>query len=163
MGVGRAGRSWSAEGQNGGVDATTLEANAAMRSIVRPDNGASYEEVLKGLAKQSGIETPSREDLARIDRKRKKKTSNQEWASRTPQSATGAYIRVFFAAECSPEALANLHLTPRLRHGCSVVPSQSPSLTAITVVVAEFQGVPPRAVSLAMVSYCPPPKPPFFK
>ena len=69
------------KGKTVGVDATTLEANAAMRSIVRRDNGASYEEFLKGLAKQSGIETPSREDLARIDRKRKKKTSNQEWAS----------------------------------------------------------------------------------
>lgn len=64
-----------------GVDATTLEANAAMRSIVRRDNGATYEEFLKDLAKQSGIETPSREDLIRIDRKRKKKTSNDDWES----------------------------------------------------------------------------------
>jgi transposase len=63
------------------VDATTLEANAAMRSIVRRDSGASYEEFLADLAKQSGIETPSREDLARIDRKRKKKTSNEDWES----------------------------------------------------------------------------------
>jgi transposase len=61
-----------------GVDATTLEANAAMRSIVRRDNGASYDEFLAGLARQSGIETPTREDLARMDRKRKKKTSNRE-------------------------------------------------------------------------------------
>src|SRR5919107_3991283 len=69
------------KGKTVGVDATTLEANAAMRSIVRRDNGASYEEFLTDLAKQSGIETPSREDLARIDRKRQKKTSNQEWMS----------------------------------------------------------------------------------
>lgn len=66
------------KGKTAGVDATTLEANAAMRSIVRRDNGANYEEFLKELAKQSGIETPSREDLARVDRKRKKKTSNRE-------------------------------------------------------------------------------------
>src|SRR5205085_1651758 len=63
------------------IDATTLEANAAMRSIVRRDTGASYEEVLRGLAKASGIETPTREDLARLDRKRKKRTSNKEWKS----------------------------------------------------------------------------------
>ena len=69
------------KGKTVGVDATTLEANAAMRSIVRRDNGASYEEFLTELAKQSGIETPSREDLARVDRKRKKKTSNEEWIS----------------------------------------------------------------------------------
>src|SRR5688572_26851980 len=64
-----------------GVDATTLEANAAMRSIVRRDNGQRYEAFLTELAKKSGIATPSREDLARIDRKRKKKGSNQEWKS----------------------------------------------------------------------------------
>jgi transposase len=59
------------------IDATTLEANAALRSIVRRDTGESYQEFLVGLA--SGIETPTREDLARLDRKRSKKGSNQEW------------------------------------------------------------------------------------
>ena len=69
------------------VDATTLEANAAMRSIVRRDTGESYEEFLRGLAKASGIETPTREDLARMDRKRKKRMSNQE--SRSDWYRTG--------------------------------------------------------------------------
>src|SRR4030081_3349325 len=50
-----------------------------MRSIVRRDTGASYQEFLTGLAQASGIATPTREDLARLDRKRKKKTSNQDW------------------------------------------------------------------------------------
>jgi transposase len=62
-----------------GVDATTLEANAAMKSIVRRDNGQSYQDFLVELAKASGIETPTREDLARIDRKRAKKGSNDDW------------------------------------------------------------------------------------
>src|ERR1035437_4981240 len=66
-------------GKTVAVDATTLEANAAMRSIVRRDTGESYQEFLTGLAKASGVETPTREDLARLDRKRKKKTSNQDW------------------------------------------------------------------------------------
>src|SRR6266436_3740346 len=69
------------KGQTVGIDATTLEANAAMRSIVRRDTGESYEEFLKGLAKESGIETPTREDLARLDRKRKKKGCNRTWVN----------------------------------------------------------------------------------
>jgi transposase len=61
------------------IDGTTLEANAALRSIVRRDNGQAYEEFLKGLARESGIATPTREQLARLDRKRKKKGSNDDW------------------------------------------------------------------------------------
>jgi transposase len=76
-----------------GVDATTLEANAAMRSIVRRDNGQSYEKFLSGLAKKSGIVTPTREDLARLDRKRKKKSSNQEWKSATDPDARIAKMK----------------------------------------------------------------------
>lgn len=66
-------------GKTIGVDATTLEANAAMRSIVRKDTGESYTEFLTQLAIANGIETPTREDLAKLDRKRKKKASNKDW------------------------------------------------------------------------------------
>jgi transposase len=76
-----------------GIDATMLEANAAMRSIVRRDNGQKYEEFLTELARQSGIATPTREDLARIDRKRKKKGSNQEWVSETDADARIAKMK----------------------------------------------------------------------
>jgi len=69
------------KGKRIAIDATTLEANAAMRSMVHRDTGESYEEFLGGLAKASGIETPTREDLARLDRKRKKRMSNKEWKS----------------------------------------------------------------------------------
>ena len=63
-----------------GIDATTLEANAAMRSIVRRDTGDNYVEYLTKLAKKSGVETPTREELAKFDKKRKKKkTSNDDW------------------------------------------------------------------------------------
>ncbi|HET7892663.1 MAG TPA: transposase [Candidatus Sulfotelmatobacter sp.] len=61
------------------IDGTTLEANAALRSIVKRDSGETYEEFLKGLAKESGIETPTREQLAKLDRKRPKKGSNDDW------------------------------------------------------------------------------------
>jgi transposase len=67
------------KGKTVAVDATMLEANAAMRSIVRRDTGESYQEFLTGLAQASGIKTPTRADLARLDRKRKKKTSNEDW------------------------------------------------------------------------------------
>lgn len=66
-------------GKTIGVDGTTLEASAAMKSIVRRDDGQAYQDFLTSLAKASGIETPTREDLARIDRKRAKKGSNDEW------------------------------------------------------------------------------------
>ena len=66
-------------GRTIGIDATTLEANAAMRSIVRRDTGEGYQEFLKGLAKASGIETPTRQDLAKLDRKRSGKASNKDW------------------------------------------------------------------------------------
>ena len=61
------------KGETIGIDATTLEANAALRSIVRRDTGETYQTFLTQLAQASGIETPTRADLARIDRKRKKK------------------------------------------------------------------------------------------
>jgi transposase len=67
------------KGKTVGIDATTLEANAALRSIVRRDTCESYQEFLTNLAQASGIETPTRADLARIDRKRKKKGSNDDW------------------------------------------------------------------------------------
>ena len=68
-----------ADGKTVGVDATTLEANAAMKSLVRRDTGESYDDFLTELAKASGIDTPTRADLARIDRKRAKKGSNDDW------------------------------------------------------------------------------------
>jgi transposase len=68
-------------GKTVGVDSTTLEANAAMRSIVRRDTGESYDVFLTKLAVASGIATPTREELAKLDRKRKNKASNDDWQS----------------------------------------------------------------------------------
>ena len=67
------------KGKTIGIDATTLEANAALRSIVRRDSGETYQEFLTRLAQASGIETPTRADLARLDRKRPKKGRNTDW------------------------------------------------------------------------------------
>src|SRR5258708_9370427 len=69
------------KGKTIGVDSTTLEANAAMKSIVRRDTGESYMAYLKRLAEAEGIEAPDAAALLRIDRKRKKKTSNEDWKS----------------------------------------------------------------------------------
>jgi len=69
------------------IDGTTREANAAMRSIRRRDDGRKYEEYLKDLAAAEGMENPTREQWARLDRKRKKKTSNQVWMSPTDKDA----------------------------------------------------------------------------
>jgi transposase len=67
------------KGKTIGVDATTLEANAAMRSIVRRDNGQSYWEYLTELARNQGIQEPTRSDLAKLDKNRAGKGSNEVW------------------------------------------------------------------------------------
>lgn len=70
------------KGERIGVDGSTMEANAALRTIQRRDNGETYRQMLTRMAKESGIETPNAEDLARFDRKRKgKKLSNDDWKS----------------------------------------------------------------------------------
>jgi hypothetical protein len=100
------------KGQRIAIDATTLEANAAMRSIVERDRGESYEEFLRGLAKASEIATPTREDLAGLDRKRKKRTSNKV-----------GRVRGRGCADCEDERWAHPSAAPgRARggsgHGC---------------------------------------------
>ena len=68
-------------GETIAIDATTLEANAAMRSIVRRDTDEAYDAYIRQLAEAAGLEEPTREQLARFDRKRKKKGTNREWKS----------------------------------------------------------------------------------
>ena len=82
------------KGERIGVDGSTMEANAALRTIVRRDSGESYRAMLTRMAKESGIDTPSAEDLARFDRKRKGKTlSNADWNSPTDRDARIAKMK----------------------------------------------------------------------
>ena len=69
------------KGKTIGIDATTLEANAAMKSIVRRDTGESYMEYLRRLAAEAGIDSKDDDAVRRMDRQRKKKTSNEEWVN----------------------------------------------------------------------------------
>ena len=69
------------KGKTIGIDATTLEANAAMKSIVRRDTEESYTEYLKRLAEAAGLEATDEAALRRMDRRRKKKGSNEEWVN----------------------------------------------------------------------------------
>ena len=82
------------KGKRVGVDASTMEANAAMRSIRRRDTGESYREMLRRMAKESGIATPTAAELQQFDRTRKgKRTSNAEWASATDPEAKIARMK----------------------------------------------------------------------
>lgn len=82
------------KGERIGVDASTMEANAALRAIVRRGSGEGYREMLTRMAKESGIETPTAEDLIRLDRARKgKKLSNTEWESPTDPDARIARLK----------------------------------------------------------------------
>src|SRR5690348_3306001 len=82
------------KGDRIGVDASTMEANAALRAIVRRDSGEGYREMLRRLAEASGIATPTAEDLVRLDRKRKgKRLSNEDWTSATDPEARIAKLK----------------------------------------------------------------------
>jgi len=82
------------KGERIGVDASTIEANAALRTIIRRDSGEGYREMLTRMAQESGIETPTTEDLVRLDRKRKgKKLSNADWESPTDPDARIAKLK----------------------------------------------------------------------
>jgi len=71
-------------GKTVAVDSTTLEANAAMKSIVRKDSGEDWKAYLHRLAEAEGVEIKTEEDLRRFDKNRKdKKVSNEEWTSPT--------------------------------------------------------------------------------
>jgi transposase len=109
------------DGKTLGVDGTTLEANAAMRSIVRRDTGEGYQEFLTKLAKESGIETPTREDLARLDKKRKNKRTiihaagfnigllmRVSYGLRKPRSGSGVVRALILAAISGLERLGAL-------------------------------------------------------
>ena len=108
------------KGKTVGVDATTLEANAAMRSIERRDTGESYEAFVRRLAEASGIETPTRAELARFDRSRKnKKTSNEQWQSPQDPDAKVAKMKD-----------GRTHLAHKAEHGVDL---ETGAIVAVTV------------------------------
>ena len=82
------------KGERLGVDGSTMEANAALRTIVRRDNGETYRQMLTRMAQESGVATPTIDDLIRLDRKRKGKTlSNADWESPTDPDAKIARMK----------------------------------------------------------------------
>jgi transposase len=112
------------DGQTIAIDGTTLEANAAMRSIRRRDDGRKYEDFLKDLAKADGIENPTREQLARLDRKRKKKGSNKEWMSPADPDARIAKMKD-----------GRTHLAHKAEHAVDL---ESGAVVAITLQAADL-------------------------
>jgi transposase len=106
-------------GKTLGVDATTLEANAAMKSIVRRRTGEAYWDYLKKLAEAAGIVEPTREQLARFDRRRKKKGSNREW--RSPADSDARITRL---------KDGRTHLAHKAEHAVDL---QSGAVVAVTV------------------------------
>jgi transposase len=135
------------------VDATTLEANAAMRSIVRRDTGESYQQFLTRLAKASGLRTPSREALARLDRRRKKRTSNAEWVNPSDPDAKVTQLKdgrthlahkVEHAVDLETGALVAVTL-----HGADV--GDTTSVLATTLTAAEQLAAVQAAAPTALV------------
>lgn len=92
--LGRLGEHGLIRGERIGVDASTMEANAALRTIVRREGGETYRDMLRRMAEESGIETPTADDLIRLDRARKGKTlSNAQWQSPTDPDARIAKLK----------------------------------------------------------------------
>lgn len=111
-------------GKTIGIDATTLEANAAMRSIVRRDTGEGYDAYVTKLAEAAGLTQPTREALARFDRTRKKKGSNQEWQSPADPEARIAKMKD-----------GRTHLAHKAEHAVDLA---SGALVAVTVQSADL-------------------------
>jgi hypothetical protein len=97
------------KGERIGVDASTMDANAARRSIVRRDSAETYREMLTRMAKESGVETPTIDDLIQLDRKLKgKKLSNEDWASKTDPDAKIAKMKDSTHLAYKPEHAVDL-------------------------------------------------------
>lgn len=125
------GRHGLLKGKTLGVDATTLEANAALRSIVRRDNGQKYEDFLKDLAKASGIDTPTRQDVARMDRKRPKKGSNADWTH--PQEPEAQIVKM---------KDGSTHLAHKVEHAVDMDTGAVVAVTLHGAVAADSQTLP---------------------
>ncbi len=110
-------------GKTVAVDATTLEANAAMKTIVRRDTGEDWNDYLRRLMQeQEGVENPTDEDLRRFDRKRKnKRVSNDEWMSPTDPDSRIAKMKdgrthLAYKAEHVVDLETELVLAASIRH-----------------------------------------------
>jgi transposase len=132
-------------GKTLGLDATTLEANAAMKSIVRKDTGADWQEYLRQLAKAEGQENPSDEDLRRLDRRREdKKVSNQDWHSRTDPDSRITRMKdgrthLAYKAEHAVDLETEAIVAPLVTHADRSDPDSAPltlSLAAAHLVLA---------------------------
>jgi len=75
------------KGKSVAIDSTFIEADAAMKSIVRRDTGDDWKAYVRKLMADEGIEDPTDEDIRKFDKKRKKKVSNKEWTSPTDADA----------------------------------------------------------------------------
>jgi transposase len=119
------------------IDATTLEANAAMKSIVRKDSGADWKEYLRALAQAEGIDNPTEEELRRLDRQRKdKKVSNEQWESRTDPDSRIAKMKD-----------GRTHLAYKAEHAVDLV---SEAIVATTVTFADKSDPQTAPVTLSL-------------
>ncbi|MGH8337768.1 MAG: transposase, partial [Gammaproteobacteria bacterium] len=126
-------------GKSVAIDATTLEANAAMKSIVRKDTGQDWKAYLTGLARAEGIENPTEEELRRLDRGRQdKKVSNEQW-----ESATDADSRIARMKD------GRTHLAYKAEHAVDVV---TEAIVATTVTFANQSDAGSGPVTLALAA-----------
>jgi transposase len=145
-------------GKNLGVDATTLEANAALKSIVRRDNGASYDEHVTQLMKAEGVEEPTPAERQRFDRKRKKSLSNRDWVNPHDRQAritkmkdgrTHLAYKAEHAVDLETGAVVALTVQPADRGDTA---SMATTLAEAGCAVTELAGQPAQADAVGAVA-----------
>ena len=144
-------------GRNLGIDATTLEANAALKSIVRRDNGASYDQHVTELMKTEGMEEPTPAERQRFDRKRKKSLSNRDWVNphdpearitKMKDGRTHLAYKAEHAVDLETGAVVALTVQPGDRGDTASMPS---TLTQAGCAVMDLAGHPAEAGAVGPV------------
>ncbi len=129
------------------VDSTTLEANAAMKSLVRRATNEDWKTYVRRLMKAEGIEDPSDEDVRRFDSKRKKKTSNEEWKSATDPDSRVTKMKdkrthLAYKAEHAVDLESGLIVAPVVYRANDSDPETLPVTVEIAVAQLDAAGSP---------------------
>ena len=149
------------KGKTIAIDASTMEADAAMRALVRKESGENYMQFIKRLAIESGIETPTIEELIRFDKKRKNKTmSNKDWehphdgdarVAKLKNGRTAMAHKVEHAADLDSGAVVSANIYPAdegdTSTGVETLANTRNQLFDLAGRVNEFETTPPDAVT----------------
>jgi transposase len=145
-------------GRTLGADGKTLEADSALKSLVRRDNGASYDERFAGLMKTKDIEEPAPAERQRFNRKRKKSLSNRDWMNphdpeaqitkKRKDGRTHPADKTEHTVDLDIRSVVALTVQPGDRRDTA---SRAPTLTEAGCAMTEMAGQPAQAGAVGAV------------